>query len=120
MHGSMTKKLRGRHMTGETAEDVGRRLKELRLGLKLSQQAMTRVLGYTSPRGQTWNNFETGGKMLTMDAYNRIRKQWGVPFTWVFLGKNSDLTDDMRRVIARGKAMAAEQDSLGIRHRFSL
>jgi transcriptional regulator with XRE-family HTH domain len=85
-----------------SAEAIGRRLKALRLGYGLTQEALTALLGYVSKRGATWNRFETGAQRFTMDGYERLLTRFPVPYSWVFHGQMGDLSSVMRDRITAG------------------
>lgn len=71
---------------------IGRRLKVLRLGYGLTQQAISTLLGYKSPRGQAWQNFEGGAKRLTLDGFDRLQRKFPAPYRWVYYGDPGECT----------------------------
>lgn len=67
------------------ATEVGRRLKLLREALKMSQTALCRLAGITSP--QAWNNAETGDNFLTVSNAMKLCRVTGVTMDWIYRGQ---------------------------------
>lgn len=88
-----------------SAPAVGRRLKALRFGYGFTQQYISTLLGYSSPRGQAWQHFEVGNKILTLDAFARMRKLWPfLSYEWVYEGRGfEDLPGHLRQRIKEGE-----------------
>lgn len=84
---------------------IGRRLKALRLGYGLTQQAMGVLLGYKSPRGQAWQHFEIGDKKLTIDGFDRLQRRFSVPYRWVYYGEIGDCPPLLLERICEGTRM---------------
>lgn len=90
---------------------VGRRLKTLRLGYGLTQQAMGAILGYKSPRGQAWQHFESGTKLLTRDGFDRLQRKFPVPYRWVYYGELGDCSPLLIERIREGERRLAANPS---------
>lgn len=65
--------------------EIGRRLKLLREALKMSQTALCRLAGITSP--QAWNNAETGDNLLTVSNAVKLCRVTGVTMDWIYRGQ---------------------------------
>lgn len=90
---------------------IGRRLKALRLGYGFTQQAMGALLGYKSPRGQAWQNFESGTKRLTLDGFDRLQRKFPVPYRWVYYGDPGECTPFLLERIREGERRLEENSS---------
>lgn len=74
--------------TGDWAHDVGRRLALTRKALGLWQEEFAQAAGLTQPR---YNPYETGKRMLTIEAARGLCEAFGLTFDWLYRGDPSGL-----------------------------
>ncbi|OKO67482.1 helix-turn-helix transcriptional regulator [Bradyrhizobium sp. NAS96.2] len=72
----------------ESTEQVALRLKRTREAMKLTQAAWCRLVGIDTPQ---WNNYEAGGRRITIDAALKVCKATGVGLNWIYRGMASDV-----------------------------
>ncbi|MDI2110447.1 helix-turn-helix transcriptional regulator [Bradyrhizobium sp. Mp64] len=80
----------------ESNEAVAHRLKRTREAMKLTQAAWCRLVGIDAPQ---WNNYETGGRRITIDAALKVCKATGVGLNWIYRGMASDVPVNLATAI---------------------
>lgn len=74
--------------TGQLAQDVGRRLKQIREILGLSQMEF----GLSAGLGQTrYHNYESGDRLLTLKAAFLLCEKYSLTLDWLYMGDPSGL-----------------------------
>ena len=67
-------------------EDVGRRLRLLRMVVDMDQIPFAKSVGIKQSR---WSSYERGARMLTLAAARALRETYGVSLDWIYLGDPS-------------------------------
>ena len=84
--------------SGDHATDVGRRLRQTRAALKIEDQ---REFGEAAGLEQSlFNRFETGKRLLTLQAAMKLCQRYGLTLDWLYRGDPLNLPcklhDDIR------------------------
>ncbi|WP_029084883.1 helix-turn-helix transcriptional regulator [Bradyrhizobium sp. th.b2] len=80
----------------ESTEAVAHRLKRTREAMKLNQAAFCRLVGIDGPQ---WNNYEVGGRRITIDAALKVCKATGVGLNWIYRGMANDVPVNLATAI---------------------
>lgn len=80
----------------ENTEAVAHRLKRTREAMKLNQAAWCRLVGIDGPQ---WNNYEVGGRRITIDAALKVCKATGVGLNWIYRGMANDVPVNLATAI---------------------
>ncbi len=64
--------------------------------MKLNQAAFCRLVGIDGPQ---WNNYEVGGRRITIDAALKVCKATGVGLNWIYRGMANDVPVNLATAI---------------------
>lgn len=63
------------------------------------------AFAFESGIGQSeWNHYETGRRMISLTAANRLRSRWGVTLDWIYHGDTSGLPVHLSETLRKIKA----------------
>lgn len=83
-----------------TPKAVGRRLKEIRVALKLTQEQFAEPAGITQ---QAYANYESGSRLPSVKLASRLRDVYDLPLDYIYLGDTSMLPLTVTQALAANK-----------------
>ncbi|ODM77768.1 hypothetical protein A6452_34390 [Bradyrhizobium elkanii] len=90
----------------ESTEAVAHRLKQTREAMKLTQVAWCKLVGIATPQ---WNNYESGGRRITVDAALKVCRATGVGLNWIYRGWENDVPINLATVIKESERGARKR-----------
>jgi Zn-dependent peptidase ImmA (M78 family)/DNA-binding XRE family transcriptional regulator len=94
-------------MERDLYRQIGRRIKDARENLGISQEELARQMGYTSPA--TISHFETGNRKVSVGDLQHISKILGIPLELFFESKDTTSTMQQFRLRAKKVRPAARE-----------
>jgi transcriptional regulator with XRE-family HTH domain len=81
------------YMTDNERADTAARLRALQQVLGKSEKEMADAAGVSR---QAWSNYvsRTNPNAISLEAVRNLKRQFGVPSDWIFLGDGTEIKDD--------------------------
>lgn len=87
----------------ESIPEIAKRLRAVRMALGLSQAEISRRIGAQPTQ---WGNWEKARARIRVDEAMALKKRFGIPTDWIYLGDDRSMPYDLMRAIEAQEAIS--------------
>ena len=92
----------------EQLDEAARRLRVTRMAFGQTQAVMSHFMG-SDTRGQAWQNYESGRRLISVAHAMRLCKHLGLTLDWIYFGSLRALPKDVARNLCAQMAIEAKR-----------